>query len=68
VMCESFRRDTICTYATNWTYEGMFLAWIDQQGRRSSKEVGCDILAQGLIGLLEYSYHQDIPSFLEDQL
>jgi hypothetical protein len=23
----------------------------------------CDILTQGLIGLTEYSYHQDIPSF-----
>jgi hypothetical protein len=23
----------------------------------------CDILAQGLIGLIEYSYHQGIPSF-----
>jgi hypothetical protein len=28
----------------------------------------CDILAQGLIGLIEYSYHQVIPSFLEAQL
>jgi hypothetical protein len=28
----------------------------------------CDILAQGLIGLIEYSYHQDIPSFLKAQL
>jgi hypothetical protein len=27
--------------------------------------VDCDILAQGLIGLIEYSYHQGIPSFLE---
>jgi hypothetical protein len=25
----------------------------------------CDILAQGLIGLIEYSYHQGIPSFSE---
>jgi hypothetical protein len=25
----------------------------------------CDILTQGLIGLIEYSYHQGIPSFLE---
>jgi hypothetical protein len=23
----------------------------------------CDILAQGLIGLIEYSYHQGIPFF-----
>jgi hypothetical protein len=29
------------------------------------KGVDCDILAQGLIGLIEYSYHQSIPSFLE---
>jgi hypothetical protein len=27
------------------------------------KGVDCDILAQGLIGLIEYSYHQGIPSF-----
>jgi hypothetical protein len=25
--------------------------------------VDCDILTQGLIGLIEYSYHQGIPSF-----
>jgi hypothetical protein len=28
----------------------------------------CDILTQGLIGLIEYSYHQCIPSFLEAHL
>jgi hypothetical protein len=28
----------------------------------------CDILAQGLIELIEYSYHQGIPSFSEGQL
>jgi hypothetical protein len=28
----------------------------------------CDILTHGLIGLIEYSYHQGIPSFLEAQL
>jgi hypothetical protein len=27
------------------------------------KRVDCDILTQGLIGLIEYSYHQGIPSF-----
>jgi hypothetical protein len=32
------------------------------------KGVDCDITAQGLIGLIEYSYHQGIPSFLEAQL
>jgi hypothetical protein len=30
--------------------------------------VDYDILAQGLIGLIEYSYHHGIPSFLEPQL
>jgi hypothetical protein len=28
----------------------------------------CDILTQGLIGLIEYSYHQGIPSFSEVHL
>jgi hypothetical protein len=28
----------------------------------------CDIPAQGLIGLIEYSYHQSIPSSLEAHL
>jgi hypothetical protein len=32
------------------------------------KGLDCDILAQGLIGLIEYSYHQDIPSFLKAHL
>jgi hypothetical protein len=32
------------------------------------KGVDCDILAQGLIGLIEYSYHQGITSFLEAHL
>jgi hypothetical protein len=30
--------------------------------------VDCDILTQGLIGLIEYSYHQGIPYFLEARL
>jgi hypothetical protein len=30
--------------------------------------VDCDILAQGLIGLIEYSYHQGIPFFPEAHL
>jgi hypothetical protein len=38
---------------------------IDRWERRSSKEVDCDILVQGLIELIEYSYHQGIPSFSE---
>jgi hypothetical protein len=32
------------------------------------REVDCDILTQGLIGLIEYSYHQGIPSFPEAHL
>jgi hypothetical protein len=34
---------------------------VDRWGRRSSKGVDCNILAQGKIGLIEYSYHQGIP-------
>jgi hypothetical protein len=30
--------------------------------------VDCDILTQGLIGFIEYSYHQGIPSFPKAQL
>jgi hypothetical protein len=30
--------------------------------------LGCDILTKGLIGLIEYSYHQGIPSFPEAHL
>jgi hypothetical protein len=30
--------------------------------------VDCDIMAQGLIGLIEYSYHQYISSFLKTHL
>jgi hypothetical protein len=32
------------------------------------RRVDCDILAQGLIGLIEYSYHYGIPSFPEAHL
>jgi hypothetical protein len=31
-------------------------------------QANCNILAQGLIGLIEYSCHQGIPSFLEAHL
>jgi hypothetical protein len=41
---------------------------VDRRGRQSSKGVDCDILAQGLIGLIEYSYHQGLSSFLEAHL
>jgi hypothetical protein len=47
---------------------GHFWLGVDRRGRRSSKGVDCDILAQGLIRLIEYSYHQSIPSFLEARL
>jgi hypothetical protein len=30
--------------------------------------VDCDILTQDLIGLIQYSYHQGIPSFLKAHL
>jgi hypothetical protein len=56
----------VCQY---WTYEcdlgGTFLVGVDRRGRRSSKGVDCDIPAQGLIGLIEYSYHQGVHYFLE---
>jgi hypothetical protein len=35
---------------------------------RHLSTITCDILTQGLIGLIEYSYHQGIPSFPEAQL
>jgi hypothetical protein len=63
---------TVCI-SQYWTYgrgqEGTFLA----RGSltRTSVSYGvvdCDILTQGIIGLIEYSYHQGIPSFLEAQL
>jgi hypothetical protein len=67
------------TYAANWTY-GTRMPVLDVRTRPrgdipdlglTDGEVGllrgvdCDILAQGLIVLIEYSYHQGIPSFLE---
>jgi hypothetical protein len=66
-------------YATNWTY-GMRMPVLDVQTWLRGDVPGlglidgdvgllrgmdCDILAQDLIGLIEYSYHQGIPSFLE---
>jgi hypothetical protein len=66
-------------YATNWTY-GMRLPVLDVQawprwdvtGLRLTvgllRGVDCDILAQGLLGLIEYLYHQGIHSFLEAHL
>jgi hypothetical protein len=36
--------------------------------RQFSQGVDCDILTKGLIGFIEYSYHQDIPSFSKAKL
>jgi hypothetical protein len=70
------------TYAANWTYGTsmpVLDVWMwprgDVPGLGLTDEdvsllrgVDCDILAQGLIGLIEYSYHQGMPSFLEAHL
>jgi hypothetical protein len=70
------------TYAANWTYSTHMLLLDVQTWPRgdvpsmglTNEDVGllrgedCDILTQGLIGLIEYSYHQGIPSFLEAHL
>jgi hypothetical protein len=50
------------TCAANWTYGTRV------PGHRSSKGADCGILAQDKVGLIEYSYHQGIPSFLKAQL
>jgi hypothetical protein len=55
------------TRHTNMANTGGSWLRVDRQGRRSSKGVDCDILAQGLIGLIEYSYQQGT-SFLEAYL
>jgi hypothetical protein len=69
-------------YAANWTY-GTCMSVLDVRtwprgvvpGLGLTDEdvsllrgVDCDILNQGLIGLIKYSYHQGIPSFPEAQL
>jgi hypothetical protein len=70
------------TYAANWMY-GTCIPVLDVRTwprgdvpslGLTGEDVGhlrgvdCDILAQGLIGLIEYSYHQVIPSFSEAHL
>jgi hypothetical protein len=69
-------------YAANWTYGTRMpvlnvRTWprVDVPGLRLTDDgvgllrgVDCDILAQGLIGLIEYSYHKGIPSFPEAHL
>jgi hypothetical protein len=70
------------TYAANWTYDTCMLVLDVRTWPRgdvpdlglTDEDVGllrgvdCDILTQCLIALIEYSYHQGIPSFLEVQL
>jgi hypothetical protein len=58
----------VSTGRTDVVKRGRSWLRVDRRGRRSSKGVDCDILAQGLIGLIEYSNHQGIPSFLKAQL
>jgi hypothetical protein len=53
---------------TNMTKRGHSWLGVDRRGRRSFKGVDCGILTQGLIELIEYSYHQGIPSFLKAHL
>jgi hypothetical protein len=66
----------------NWTYGtrmSVLYVWMWLRGdvpglRLTDGDVGllmgvdCDILTKCLIGLIEYSYHQGIPSFLKAQL
>jgi hypothetical protein len=70
------------TYAANWTYDTRMpvldvRTWprgdvlgLGMTGDNVSllRGVDCDIPAQGLIGLIGYSYHQGIPSFLKAHL
>jgi hypothetical protein len=70
------------TYAANWPYSTRMpvldvRTWprgdvpglrLTDEDARLLRGVDYDILAQGLIGLIEYSYHQGIPSFLEAHL
>jgi hypothetical protein len=70
------------TYATNWTYDTcMSVLYVRTCLRGNILDLGltdndigllrgvdCDILTQDLIGLIEYSYYQGIPSFLKAHL
>jgi hypothetical protein len=44
------------------------VAQFNEVDQDEARELDCYILAQGLIGLIEYSYHQGIPYFLKAQL
>jgi hypothetical protein len=50
-----------------WLASACWLARIGYN-RSMTRYIRCDILTQGLIGLIEYSYHQGIPSFPKAQL
>jgi hypothetical protein len=43
----------VSTGRTDVAKRGCSWLGVDRRGRRSSKEVDCDILTQGLIGLIE---------------
>jgi hypothetical protein len=49
---------------SSWDSAQRFLSFFGFQ-KRWMVVAACDIVAQGLIGLIEYSYHQGIPSFSE---
>jgi hypothetical protein len=51
------------TRCMNVAKKGRSWLGVDRRGHQSSKGVNCNILPQGFIGLIEYSYHQGIPSF-----
>jgi hypothetical protein len=69
-------------YAANWTYGTCMPALNVRTLPRGDvpslgltdgdigllRGMDCDILTQGLIGLIEYTYHQGIPSFPEAHL
>jgi hypothetical protein len=56
------------TECSDMTKKGCYWLGVDRRGHQSSKGVDCDIQTQCLIGLIEYSYHQGIPSLSEVQL
>jgi hypothetical protein len=58
----------VSTRRTNVGKRGCSWLGVDRRGRRSSNGVNFDILAQDLIGLIEYSYHQGIHFFLKVHL
>jgi hypothetical protein len=51
-----------------WSRRDVPDLWLTDGDVSLLKGVDCDILTQDLIELIDYSYHQGIPSFLEAQL